>query len=54
MAVKKRSGLAMEFWLFLKHNKKWWMTPIILFFLLMVLLVVLNSTGVAPLMYTIF
>ncbi len=50
----KRRGLAAEFWLFLRENKKWWMTPILLVFVLLAAVVVLGSTGALPLMYTLF
>ena len=29
-AGEARTGLAAEFWDFLKHNKKWWLLPIVL------------------------
>ena len=51
---RRRTGVATEFWLFLKHNKKWWMTPIVLVFLLLMGVVFLSATGVAPIMYTLF
>lgn len=47
-------GLAYEFWLFLKYNKKWWLTPIIVVLLLLTLLVFLAGTGAAPFIYPIF
>lgn len=50
----RRSTLAVEFWRFLKANKKWWLIPIVLVFLLLAGIVVLSATGVAPIMYTIF
>jgi hypothetical protein len=50
----RRGGLVLEFWDFLKHNKKWWLLPILLVFLLMGLLVVLSGSGVGAWMYTVF
>jgi len=53
-AQHTRSGLASEFWFFLKHNKKWWMLPMLLVILLIGLLIFLGSTGAAPFIYTLF
>jgi hypothetical protein len=53
-AEQERSGLIKEFWLFLRHTKKWWLTPIILILLLVGLLAVLGGTAAAPLIYTLF
>jgi hypothetical protein len=50
----KRDGVALEFWRFLKQNKKWWLTPIVLVFLLLMGVAVLGSSGAVPFMYTIF
>ncbi|MBM4388625.1 MAG: hypothetical protein FJ088_12860 [Deltaproteobacteria bacterium] len=50
----KRPGILREFFLFLMSNKKWWMIPIILVFVMLMGIVFLSSTGVAPLMYTLF
>ena len=49
-----RTGLAREFWDFLKHNKKWWLIPIVIVILLVGALVMLTSSGVAPFIYTLF
>ena len=54
LARQERTSLAGEFWLFLKHNKKWWLLPIVIVVLLMGLLVMLSSTGVGPFIYTLF
>jgi hypothetical protein len=53
-AAADRTGLAAEFWDFLKHNKKWWLLPILVVMLLIGLLVVLGSTGAAPFIYPMF
>jgi hypothetical protein len=55
-AAKKqaRGGLLLEFWEFLKHNKKWWLLPIVLTLLLLALLLWLSSTAAAPFIYTLF
>jgi len=54
LARQERTSLLGEFWLFLKHNKKWWLLPIVIVVLLMGLLVMLTSTGVGPFIYTLF
>jgi hypothetical protein len=51
---QRRSGLVLEFWEFLKHNKKWWLLPILLVLLVIGLLVVLSGSGVGAWMYTVF
>jgi Family of unknown function (DUF5989) len=48
------AGVVHEFWLFLKHNKKWWLLPIIGVLLVLGLLIVLSSTAAAPFIYTLF
>lgn len=49
-----RTSLIVEFWDFLKCNKKWWLTPIILVMLLVGLFVMFGSTAAAPFIYTLF
>ena len=49
-----RSSLLGEFWLFLRHNKKWWLLPILLTMLLFSLLALCASSGAAPFIYTLF
>lgn len=41
-----------EFWLFLKHNKKWWLLPLLIVLGLLAALVVLSGTGLGAFMYT--
>jgi uncharacterized protein DUF5989 len=49
------SGLAVEFWQFLKVRKKWWVLPIIVVMLLVgALLVFAQGSALAPFIYTIF
>ena len=50
----RRGGLVLEFWDFLKHNKKWWLLPILVILLLMGLLVILSGSPVVVWMYTVF
>jgi hypothetical protein len=54
IAREKRPTLVKEFWLFLKHNKKWWMLPIIIMLLLLGLIVLLGGTAIAPFIYPLF
>ena len=53
-AQGRQTGLALEFWDFLKHNKKWWLTPILIAMLILGLLVFLGGTGAAPFIYALF
>lgn len=53
-AEEAPEGFIAEFWDFLIHNKRWWLTPIILVMLLVGALLLLNSTAVAPFIYTVF
>ena len=54
LSEQKRTGIVSEFWLFLKHNKKWWLLPILLILLLLGILVVLGGSAAAPFIYTLF
>ena len=54
LARKNRASLPVEFWYFLKHNKKWWLLPILVILLLLGLLVLLGGTAVAPFIYPLF
>ena len=53
-ACAARSGLAAEFWDFLKHNKKWWLLPILVVMLLVGALAMLSGSAAAPFIYTLF
>jgi hypothetical protein len=54
MARQKRPPLALEFWYFLKYNKKWWLLPILITLLLLCLLVLLGGSGAAVFIYPLF
>jgi hypothetical protein len=54
LAADGRGGLLVEFWDFLKYNKKWWLLPIIIVILCMGLLVLLSGSAAAPFIYTLF
>jgi Family of unknown function (DUF5989) len=49
-----RTGLAAEFWDFLKHNKKWWLLPILLAMVGIGVIIALGATGAAPFIYPLF
>ena len=46
----KRTGLMVEFFEFLMHNKKWWLLPIVLVLLALGALIFLGS-GLGPFIY---
>lgn len=54
LADESDRGLVLEFWDFLRYNKKWWLTPIILVILLVGMLVALSGTAAAPFIYTLW
>jgi len=51
---EKQAGIIKEFFLFLKHNKKYWMIPILITLLVLALLIFLGGTTAAPFIYTLF
>jgi hypothetical protein len=51
---RRETSLPVEFWQFLKHNKKWWLLPIVIVISLFGVLVFLSGTAVAPFIYTLF
>lgn len=51
---EKQAGILKEFFLFLKHNRKYWMVPILITLLALAALVLLGGTAVAPFIYTLF
>jgi hypothetical protein len=51
---EKQAGILKEFFLFLKHNKKYWMIPILITLLALAVLILLGGTAVAPFIYTLF
>jgi hypothetical protein len=54
-AQDARPGLLVEFWDFLKHNKKWWLLPMLVVFVLAALLIFLASNpATAPFIYPMF
>jgi hypothetical protein len=51
--AKKR--VLVEFWQFLREEKKYWLMPIVIVFVLFGLLIVFGqSSAVAPFIYTLF
>jgi len=51
---EQQAGIVKEFFLFLKHNKKFWMIPILITLLALGALILLGGTAVAPFIYTLF
>ena len=51
---EEQAGIIREFFLFLKHNKKYWMIPILITLLALAALIILGGTAVAPFIYTLF
>lgn len=50
-----KSRVMLEFWMFLKQEKKYWLAPIVFVLLLFGLLLVFAQTSaVAPFIYTLF
>ena len=50
-----KQSLAKEFFLFIKHEKKWWLVPLIAVMLLVGAIVVLaGSSPFAPFLYPLF
>ncbi len=48
-------SVVIDFWAFLRQNKKWWLLPIVLLLLAVGVLLVFASTSVlAPFIYSIF
>jgi len=54
LAAQRSSGLAREFFDFMRTYKKWWLTPIILMMALVGLLVIAGGTAAAPFIYALF
>ena len=55
-AAAERPGgsVLVEFWDFLRHNKKWWLLPIIAVLMMLGVLIFLSGTAAAPFIYTLF
>ena len=53
-ASRERSSFFSDYLYLLRTNKKWWMLPLIALLLGLGVLVLFSSTGVAPLIYTLF
>lgn len=53
-AQSGQHGFLREFLYFLTHNKRWWLAPILIVLFLVGMLLILGSTGMAPLIYTLF
>ena len=50
-----KTGILVEFFGFLRQNKKWWIIPMVAVFLLLgLILFAVQSSAVAPFIYTLF
>jgi hypothetical protein len=54
LGSERQSSLLAEFYLFLKHNKKFWLIPLVAVLLGLGVIVALGSTAAAPFIYTLF
>ena len=53
-ASAPEESLLVEFWGFLRQNKKWWLLPLLIVLMMMGVLIVLGSTGASSFLYTLF
>ena len=54
-AEQDSDNIVVEFWYFLRYNKKWWLTPIIAMLLLIGVLVLMSgSAALAPFLSTLW
>jgi hypothetical protein len=50
-----KAQVLVEFWAFLRYNKKYWVAPIVIFLILAGLVLVLaQATPIAPFIYSLF
>jgi hypothetical protein len=54
LAPEKKSGALREFWLLLRHKKKYWMFPLFLMLFLVGFLVIIGGSPAAPFIYRLF
>jgi hypothetical protein len=54
LANDKRPSLLLEFWYFVKHNKKWWLLPILIILLILAVVALLSGKAIAPFIYPLF
>jgi hypothetical protein len=54
LANEKQPSIVVEFYEFLRENKKWWLIPILVMIGLFGILVILAQTSLAPFIYTMF
>lgn len=53
--MRGKAGILLEFWEFLREQKKFWLLPIVLILCLLgMVLVFSQSSAVAPFIYTMF
>lgn len=49
-----RQGLLLDYWHFIRSNKKWWLLPIIVAIMLVGVLMIMGQGALAPFIYTLF
>ena len=54
LASQRSTNIVSELWGFVRANKTWWLMPILLSLLFVGMFLFLATTGVAPLIYTLF
>jgi hypothetical protein len=53
-ASRTRTSFLSDYLYLLRNNRKWWMLPLLGLLLILGMLTLLSSSGVAPLIYTLF
>src|SRR5262249_11278536 len=53
-AEQAEGGFFSDYWVFLRHNKKWWLLPLLAVLLLFGALLWLSGTAAAPFSFTLF
>jgi drug/metabolite transporter superfamily protein YnfA len=53
-ASENPDNMLVEFWNFLRCNKKWWLLPLVVMLALFGMMMMLSGTAVAPFIYTLF
>jgi hypothetical protein len=51
---QESGGILVEYFDFVRHNKKWWLLPLLVLLVLFSLLLVLSGSAAAPFIYSLF
>lgn len=54
LTKERQPGIVIEFWQFLRYNKKWWLAPLLLSLLIIGVLSFFAAGPAAPFIYTLF